>query len=129
MEFIQGRLEGKVAFAFGLTEPNHGSDATHMSTHAAQTTRNGTEGWVVNGQKMWISGMHRATHCLVFARTHGKPGAAIGITAFFVPKNTPVRQTRLLAFFALVFLLLLCCLIHFQHIPKQQFTQFTQLYS
>jgi acyl-CoA dehydrogenase len=38
---------------------------------------------------MWISGMHRATHCLVFARTHGKPGDAVGITAFFVPKGTP----------------------------------------
>jgi acyl-CoA dehydrogenase len=60
-----------------------------MFTHAAQTTRNGTNGWVINGGKMWISGMHRATHCLVFARTHGKAGDAIGITAFFVPKGTP----------------------------------------
>lgn len=38
---------------------------------------------------MWISGMHKATHCLVFARTSGKPGDAKGITAFFVPKGTP----------------------------------------
>ncbi|KAH8748850.1 acyl-CoA dehydrogenase-like protein [Hyaloscypha finlandica] len=88
-EFIQGRLEEEVSFAFGLTEPNHGSDATHMFTHASQTTRNGMNGWVINGGKMWISGMHRATHCLVFARTHGKAGDAIGITAFFVPKGTP----------------------------------------
>lgn len=41
---------------------------------------------------MWISGMHRATHCLVFARTHGQPGEAIGITAFFVPKGTPGKS-------------------------------------
>lgn len=38
---------------------------------------------------MWISNMHRATHCLVFARTSGKPGDALGITAFFVPKDAP----------------------------------------
>ncbi|KAF4609806.1 hypothetical protein G7Y89_g15816 [Cudoniella acicularis] len=38
---------------------------------------------------MWISNMHRATHCLVFARTHGKPGDALGITAFFVPRSAP----------------------------------------
>lgn len=38
---------------------------------------------------MWISGVHKATHCLVFARTDGKAGDAIGITAFFVPKGTP----------------------------------------
>ncbi|PMD24745.1 acyl-CoA dehydrogenase NM domain-like protein, partial [Hyaloscypha hepaticicola] len=88
-EFIEGRLEGKVAFTFGLTEPNHGSDATHMFTHGVKTTRNGADGWIINGSKMWISGIHRATHCLVFARTNGKPGDAIGITAFFVPKNTP----------------------------------------
>jgi alkylation response protein AidB-like acyl-CoA dehydrogenase len=60
-----------------------------MFTHAVQTTRNNTGGWLINGGKMWISGMHRATHCLVFARTHGQPGDAIGITAFFVPKDTP----------------------------------------
>jgi alkylation response protein AidB-like acyl-CoA dehydrogenase len=88
-EFIQGRLEGRVSFAFGLTEPNHGSDATHMFTHAVRTTRNGIDGWAIDGQKMWISGMHKATHCLVFARTHGKAGDAYGITAFYVPKNTP----------------------------------------
>lgn len=87
--FIQGRLDGKVGFGFGLTEPNHGSDATHMFTHAVPKTKDGVEGWEINGGKMWISGMHRATHCLVFARTHGKPGDALGITAFFVPKGTP----------------------------------------
>jgi acyl-CoA dehydrogenase len=33
--------------------------------------------------------MHRATHCLVFARTGGKAGDARGITAFFVERNQP----------------------------------------
>jgi len=87
-KFIGGRLAGEVSFAFGLTEPNHGSDATHMFTHAVKTKRNGIDGWVIDGGKMWISGMHRATHCLVFARTYGKAGDAVGITAFFVPKTT-----------------------------------------
>jgi acyl-CoA dehydrogenase len=88
-QFIRGRLDGKVSFAFGLTEPNHGSDATHMFTHAVKTTKEGHSGWLINGGKMWISGIHKATHCLVFCRTHGKAGDASGITAFFVPKNTP----------------------------------------
>lgn len=86
--FIGGRLAGKVSFAFGLTEPNHGSDATHMFTHAGKSKKNGVEGWTIDGGKMWISGMHRATHCLIFARTHGKAGDAKGITAFMVPKST-----------------------------------------
>lgn len=88
-EFIHGRLEGKRSFGFGLTEPNHGSDATHMFTHAVKTTRDGVEGWVIDGAKMWISGMHQATHLILFARTHGEAGDAFGITAFFVPKNAP----------------------------------------
>jgi len=86
-EFISGRLEGRRSFAFGLTEPNHGSDATHMFTHAVKTKRDGVDGWQIDGAKMWISGMHKATHCIVFARTHGKAGDASGITAFFVPKT------------------------------------------
>ncbi|KUJ18749.1 acyl-CoA dehydrogenase-like protein [Mollisia scopiformis] len=85
--FIRGRLEGKVGFAFGLTERGHGSDATHMSTYAERKRKGEQEGWCINGGKMWISGMHRATHCIVFARTGGKAGDALGITAFFVPRD------------------------------------------
>src|SRR5512145_1020681 len=35
-EFVQGLLEGTTGFAFGITEPNHGSDATHMETTAVR---------------------------------------------------------------------------------------------
>ncbi|PQE15843.1 acyl- dehydrogenase protein [Rutstroemia sp. NJR-2017a BBW] len=86
-KFIHDRLAGKTLFAFGLTEPSHGSDATHMSTAAVPHRKDGVSGWLINGEKMWISGMHRATHCLIFARTSGKAGDAKGITAFFVESN------------------------------------------
>jgi alkylation response protein AidB-like acyl-CoA dehydrogenase len=71
--------------AFGLTEPQHGSDATWLETHAE---RDG-DSWVINGSKRFNTGVHRATHDLVFARTSGEPGAARGITAFLVPTDTP----------------------------------------
>ncbi|MEV5551898.1 acyl-CoA dehydrogenase family protein [Streptomyces sp. NPDC052309] len=70
---------------FGLTEPDHGSDATWMET---QAVRDGSE-WVINGRKRWLTGVHAATHNLIFARTSGKPGRARGITAFIVPRDTP----------------------------------------
>ena len=70
---------------FGLTEPDHGSDATWMETTAV---RDGGD-WVINGAKRWNSGMHSATHDVVFARTSGTDGSARGITAFFVPADTP----------------------------------------
>ena len=88
-EFISGTLDGSRRITFGLTEPNHGSDATHMETRAVPETRNGVAGWRIDGEKMWTTGMHVASHCAVFARTSGNDGDANGITCFLVPADTP----------------------------------------
>ena len=85
-ELIEGRLQGKVRITFGLTEPSHGSDATHMETRAEKQADGS---WVLNGAKMWQTGMHKATNCFIFARTSGKDGDAQGITCFNVPRHTP----------------------------------------
>jgi alkylation response protein AidB-like acyl-CoA dehydrogenase len=84
-EWTEGLAAGRRGFAFGITEPGHGSDATHMETTAV---RDGA-GWVITGEKTWNTGMHAASHDLIFARTSGKPGDADGITAFLVPVGTP----------------------------------------
>ncbi len=88
-EFITGGFERTRRVAFGLTEPDHGSDATHMETTAVRETRDGEDGWLINGEKMWITGMHTATHCAMFARTAGEAGRASGITCFLVPNPDP----------------------------------------
>ena len=84
-EWIPAMLEGRAGIGFGLTEPLHGSDATWMETNAY---RDGDE-WVINGAKRWNTGMHRATHDFVFARTSGDAGDAEGITCFIGPVETP----------------------------------------
>ena len=84
---IEGSITGEYRITFGLTEPDHGSDATHMETRAVRTTQNGVPGWLINGKKMWTTGMHVATHCALFARTSGKDGDAHGITCFLVPAD------------------------------------------
>jgi alkylation response protein AidB-like acyl-CoA dehydrogenase len=84
-EFIPKRLKGEFRTTFGLTEIHHGSDATHMDTTAKRVG----DGWEINGNKKWQTGMHAATHMLIFARTGGKDGFAKGITAFIVPADTP----------------------------------------
>ena len=84
-QWSEAMLRGERGFAFGLTEPGHGSDATWMETHAER----GGDGWVINGAKRFNTGVHRATHDLVFARTSGEPGQALGITAFLVPTDAP----------------------------------------
>jgi acyl-CoA dehydrogenase len=85
IQWSEAMLRGERGFAFGLTEPAHGSDATWMETHAER----GGDGWVINGAKRFNTGVHRATHDLVFARTSGEPGQALGITAFLVPTDAP----------------------------------------
>ena len=82
-EWIDDLAEGRRGFAFGITEPKHGSDATHLETHAE---RDGDE-WVINGEKTWNTGIHKAEYDMVMARTSGKPGDADGITAFLTPMN------------------------------------------
>jgi alkylation response protein AidB-like acyl-CoA dehydrogenase len=84
-EWMPGFLDGSRRLAFGLTEPNHGSDATFLETTAV---RDGEE-WVINGAKRFNSGLHHATHDIVFARTSGDPGKPLGITAFLVPTDAP----------------------------------------
>jgi acyl-CoA dehydrogenase len=72
------RWNGKYIACFGLTEPHHGSDATHMETRAVPPQRGWRDGWLINGEKMWITGMHVATHIMLFCRTSGKDGDASG---------------------------------------------------
>ncbi len=84
-ELVEPLITGRKGLGFGLSEPDHGSDATWMETTAQ---RRGSD-WVINGTKRWNTGIHTASHDLVFARTSGEPGRARGLTAFLVPTDTP----------------------------------------
>lgn len=79
--YAEGRL-GPASFA--LTEPHAGSDAAAMKTSAV---RDG-DGWILNGEKAWITSAAQAGFHLVFASTD-RPARSHGITAFIVEKGTP----------------------------------------
>ena len=84
-EFIEGMITHRKRVAFGLTEPDHGSDATWLETTAVPDG----DDWIINGAKRFNSGLHSATHDVIFARTSGEGGDARGITAFIVPTDAP----------------------------------------
>jgi acyl-CoA dehydrogenase len=84
-ELIEPMIRLEVLCGFGLTEPNHGSDATWLET----TARRDGGDWVITGAKRFNTGLHRAQYDLVFARSSGEPGSPRGITAFMVPTDTP----------------------------------------
>jgi acyl-CoA dehydrogenase len=75
---------GEAIAAFALSEPGAGSDAAALAT----TARRSGDGWVLDGEKTWISNGGIADVYCVFARTGEAPGAK-GISAFVVPADAP----------------------------------------
>ncbi|HEX5608497.1 MAG TPA: acyl-CoA dehydrogenase family protein [Solirubrobacterales bacterium] len=75
---------GKGFGAFGLTEPDTGSDAANIRTRATKTE----SGWSISGQKMWISLGNVADVVLIFAQTDPSKKHR-GLACFLVPTDTP----------------------------------------
>jgi alkylation response protein AidB-like acyl-CoA dehydrogenase len=82
-KYLTHMATGEGLGAFGLTEPQSGSDAAGLRTTAV---RDGDE-WVINGQKMWITSGSIADVVLVAAVTDPEKGAH-GISNFIVEKGT-----------------------------------------
>ena len=76
-------LSGRKGGALGITEPGGGSDVARMQT----TARRDGEEWVLNGQKMFITGGMQASFFVIGARTGGDGMG--GISLFFVDADTP----------------------------------------
>jgi acyl-CoA dehydrogenase len=75
---------GKAIAAFALSEPESGSDVANIAT----TARRDGNGFVLDGQKTWISNGGIADFYVVFARTGKAPGAR-GLSAFIVEADNP----------------------------------------
>jgi glutaryl-CoA dehydrogenase (non-decarboxylating) len=83
------QARGEKLACFGLTEPGAGSDVASMRT----TAKRSDGGWILNGQKNWISYATVADHALVFAKTD--PAAKHkGISAFVVEKGANGLTSR-----------------------------------
>ena len=78
---------GEALSAFALSEPRSGSDVANLQLSA----RRDGNGYVLNGEKTWISNGGIADVYTVFARTGEAPGGK-GISAFIAPADTPGLQ-------------------------------------
>jgi acyl-CoA dehydrogenase len=83
-EWLSRTRQGRAISAFALTEPQSGSDVAN-STMVAEADG---DGFVLTGEKTWISNGGIADVYTVFARTGEGPGAR-GLSAFVVPADTP----------------------------------------
>ena len=82
-KFLRGLLSGEILGAFALTEPGAGSDVGAVATTATETG----SGYVLNGEKIFITNAGHAGVYVVFAKnTAGR------LSAFLVPADTPGFQ-------------------------------------
>lgn len=83
-QYLPKLASGRWLGAWGLTEPNTGSDAGNMRTVAVKQGDN----WIINGSKNFITNGKSANVTVVITRT-GEPGDKHGATAFIIPNDTP----------------------------------------
>lgn len=85
MKYLPDLLKGRKLGAFGLTEPNAGTDAGGQQTRAVL---DGDE-WVLDGAKVFITNGGYADTFVVMAMTDKKKGTHGGISSFIVEKGDP----------------------------------------
>src|ERR1035437_7043803 len=84
---------GELSFCFGLSEPESGSDAAALTTRAKAVDG----GYVIDGQKIFTSGMDISDYCLLVTRTSTGAKKQHGITNFLVDTKLPGIEVRKIA--------------------------------
>jgi len=87
LKYLAPAARGEKIGAFGLTEPQAGSDAGATRTRAV---RDGSQ-WIINGQKIFITNGSVADFAVITAKTDPEKGTR-GISSFIVEKGTPGFQ-------------------------------------
>ncbi len=82
-KWLEKTTNGEAISAFALSEPKSGSDVANIELSAVSDAK----GWILDGEKTWISNGGIADVYTVFARTEDGPGAK-GLSAFLIPADT-----------------------------------------
>lgn len=90
---LPGVARGELSLCFGLSEPNAGSDAASITTRAVAADG----GYVINGQKVFTSGMDLSDYCLLVTRTSNEGRKQQGITTFLVDTKLPGIEVKKIA--------------------------------
>ncbi|MFD6925266.1 acyl-CoA dehydrogenase family protein [Streptomyces sp. NPDC059944] len=83
-EWLPGLSDGSRTMAFGITEPDAGSNSHRITTTAR---RDGTD-WVLSGRKVFISGVDIADATLIVGRTEDARTGSLKPCLFIVPRDT-----------------------------------------
>ncbi|MFB7369710.1 acyl-CoA dehydrogenase family protein [Streptomyces sp. NPDC056222] len=88
--WLPGLADGSRTMAFGITEPDAGSNSHRITTTATRTE----EGWVLNGRKVFVSGVDIADATLIVGRTSDARTGTLKPCLFIVPRDAPGFQRR-----------------------------------
>lgn len=91
-EYLPAIARGEIMMAFGITEPNAGTDTSRITTRAE---RHGDK-WLINGQKVWTTNAQNASHILLLTRTSPRRDERPldGMTLFFAPLDRERCEVR-----------------------------------
>lgn len=91
-QYIPRTLTGELNWCQGYSEPNAGSDLAALTSRAELTA----DGWVINGQKIWTSGAHRANMLFGVFRTEPEVKRSAGVSFLMVPMDSPGIEVRVI---------------------------------
>ncbi len=89
-KYIAKLISGEWSFCQGFTEPQGGADLAGLQCRAVKDG----DDYIINGQKMYTTGAHRATHIYLMARTDPDSKRNAGISIFLIPMDTPGITVR-----------------------------------
>ncbi|MBI4312291.1 MAG: acyl-CoA dehydrogenase family protein, partial [Chloroflexi bacterium] len=89
-EFIPKIIKGEYMFCQGFTEPSGGADLASLQCRAVEDG----DDFVINGQKIFTSGAHQATHIYLMCRTDPDAPKHRGISILLFPMDTPGITVR-----------------------------------
>jgi alkylation response protein AidB-like acyl-CoA dehydrogenase len=90
--FLPRLIKREVSFCLGYTEPHCGADLASLRCRATPTPDG--KGFVINGQKIYTTTAHWATHIYLMVRTDPNVPKHEGISVFLVPMDTPGITVR-----------------------------------
>ncbi|MEU0727462.1 acyl-CoA dehydrogenase family protein [Streptomyces sp. NPDC006140] len=86
-QWLPGLSDGTRRMAFGITEPDAGSNSHRITTTARRDTDTGD--WILTGRKVFISGVDIADATLIVGRTEDARTGRLKPCLFIVPRDTP----------------------------------------
>ncbi|WP_374250613.1 acyl-CoA dehydrogenase family protein [Xanthobacter sp.] len=90
MALLPATASGELFFCIGMSEPDAGSDLANIKTRARKVS----DGWCVNGAKIWTSNAHRRNYMILLCRTGSSEERHGGMSQFLVDLKSPGISIR-----------------------------------